>query len=238
MEIIDSHTHWGASVTLGIRVSTENLLEQAEKCGVDRIVVFPFPSQALAHEGVNGDILEECEKVGAFIPYYYIPEDLRPIPVEKGYRGGKWHWMRGIQDAASNYEVLKDPGLRDFIERSEAIDLPIIVEEELAFTRAFVDMTRTLKVIIPHLGMLGGDPMDFLDHFKDDENVHFDTALAAPSILAEFARRIGPERILFGSDVPFGTMERELQKVLSLPLGEEAKEKILGENLRRLIRME
>lgn len=234
MEIIDSHTHWGPSVTMGMKVTTRELLHQADKSGVDRIVVFPFPSQALADAAINDDLLRECQRIDRFIPYYYIPEDLRPIPREAGFYGGKWHWTRGIQDASSNYEVLKDPDLPKFIEASEALDLPIIVEEELAFTEVFVGLTKTLKVIIPHMGLLGGNPMDFLKRFKGRENVHFDTALAPQGTVAEYVHQVGAERVLFGSDIPFGTMKGELEKVLSLPVGDGEKEKMLGGNIRRL----
>ena len=57
MEIIDSHTHWGPSVTLGTNMTTEELLHQAQTCGVTGIVIFPFPSQALAAELMNDEVL-------------------------------------------------------------------------------------------------------------------------------------------------------------------------------------
>jgi predicted TIM-barrel fold metal-dependent hydrolase len=41
---------------------------------------------------------------------------------------------------------------------------------------------------------------------------------------------IGHERILFGSDIPFGTMKWELEKVLFLPIGDEKSEWILSKN--------
>lgn len=238
MEIIDSHTHWGPSVTMGTEVTTREILRQAEQSGVDRIVIFPFPSQALADETINRDLLAECRRIDPFIPYYYIPEDLRAIPREDGFYGGKWHWTRGIQDVSSNYEVLKDPDLPKFIETSQGIDLPIVFEEELAFTEAFVRMTRTLKVIIPHMGLLGGSPMDFLERFKNRENVFFDTALASRNTIAAYVDQVGSERILFGSDIPFGTMKSELRKVLSLQIGDREKENILGGNLKRLIKLD
>ncbi|MBN1255052.1 MAG: amidohydrolase family protein [Deltaproteobacteria bacterium] len=235
MEIIDSHTHWGPSVTMGTEVTTAELLGQAEQSGVGRIVIFPFPSQAIADEGINEDVLEEARKDKTFIPYYYIPEDLRPIPKEKGFYGGKWHWTRGVQDCSSNYTVLDDSGLHGFIEASEEIDLPIVFEEELAFTKTFVEMTKTFKIIIPHLGLLGGNPLDFLEAFKGRDNCYFDTALAGQETILRFVKEIGPERILFGSDIPFGTMKNELNKVLSLPIGDEEKELILSKNIKRLI---
>jgi predicted TIM-barrel fold metal-dependent hydrolase len=220
---------------MGTEVTTAELLRQAEQSGVGRIVIFPFPSQAIADERINEQVLEEGAKDNTFIPYYYIPDDLRPIPKEKGFYGGKWHWTRGVQDCSSNYQVLEDPGLGGFIEASEEVDLPIVFEEELAFTETFVRMTKTLKVIIPHLGLLGGNPMDFLDAFKKRANCYFDTALASQEQILRFVKEIGPERLLFGSDIPFGTMKNELNKVLSLPIGDTEKELILSKNVKRLI---
>ncbi len=235
MQIIDSHTHWGPSLTLGTEVTSDELLRQAEQSGVEKIVIFPFPSTAIENEKINDKVLELGKRNGKFIPYYYIPEDLRPIPVEKQFFGGKWHWMRGVQDCSSNYQVLEDPELDHFIEASEEVDLPIVFEEELAFTEAFVKKTKNLKMIIPHLGMLGGNPLDFLQTFRTTEHIFFDTALANPETIMQFIEKIGKERILFGSDIPFGTMKRELEKILSLPIGDDEKEWILSKNLRRLI---
>ncbi len=234
-EIIDSHTHWGPSSTMGTEVTTENLLRQAEESGVSRIVVFPFPSTALADEGINKRLLDETNRTKKFIPYYFIPETMKPIPEGKGFYGGKWHWMRGVQDTSSNYQTLKDPRLEEFIDASEGIDLPIVIEEEFAFTQAFVNKTKSLKIIVPHLGRLGGNPMDFLNTFKGRDNVYFDTALAGSDMITRFIDKVGHERILFGSDIPFGTMKSELEKVLSLPIGDDKKEWVLSKNLKRLI---
>ena len=220
---------------MGTEVTTEELLRQAEESGVNRIVIFPFPSTALADEEINQRLLDEVERVRKFIPYYYIPETMKPIPNGKGFYGGKWHWMRGVQDSSSNYQALKDPELEEFINASERINLPIVLEEEFAFTEVFVKKTKSLKIIIPHLGGLGGNPMDFLDAFKGRQNVYFDTALASADTVMKYIDRIGHERILFGSDIPFGTMKWELEKVLSLPIVEEKKEWIFSKNLKRLI---
>lgn len=238
MEIIDSHTHWGHSESMGTEVTNEELLSQAEQSGVSRIVIFPFPSKALADEKINERLLDEAKRLKNFIPYYYIPETMKPIPEGKGFYGGKWHWMQGISDCSSNYQVLEDPKLKEFIEASEKMGLPIVFEEELAFTEAFVRKTKNLKIIIPHLGMLGGNPLDFLNTFKARENVYFDTALAGSDTMMRFIEKIGHERILFGSDIPFGTMKWELEKVLSLQIGDDKKEWILSKNLKRLIGLE
>ena len=89
MEVIDSHTHWGPSIALGTDVTTYEILAQARHSGVEKIVIFPFPSMALADEGINEKLLEEANKIKKFIPYYYIPESMHAIPKGKGFYGGK-----------------------------------------------------------------------------------------------------------------------------------------------------
>jgi len=92
MEIFHGHTHWEPLVSLNMTVTTEELLQQAQESGVDRIVIFSFPSMALADESIYDRPLEIGRSNGIFIPYYYIPEDLRLIPKEKNFYGEKWHW--------------------------------------------------------------------------------------------------------------------------------------------------
>jgi predicted TIM-barrel fold metal-dependent hydrolase len=55
--------------------------------------------------------------------------------------------------------------------------------------------------------------------------------------MMSFIEKIGCERILFGSDIPFGTMKWELEKILSLPISEEKRDWILSKNLKRLVKL-
>jgi uncharacterized protein len=233
--IIDSHTHWGHSLTMGTTVTTGELLAQQKEAGVTNVILIPFPSTAIASNEINVKVLEEARKIGSFIPYFYIREDFPRIPGE--YCGGKWHWMRGVQDASSNYRVLDDSELPALITDLVEIGKPIVFEEEFAFTERFVAMAPGLPLIIPHLGMLGGNPTDFLRAFKDKEYICFDTALAARSTIQQFVETIGPERILFAADVPFGDMTNELSKVLALPISDSDKELILSKNIIRLAKL-
>ena len=235
--IIDSHSHWGPSITLGTDVATGELRRQMKESGIDYVAVIPFPSTAIENNSINVKILEESKRAGGFIPYHYIREDYDKQgfdPIPEAYCGGKWHWMRGWQDSASNYKVLDDKNLPQLIEKIIKTDKPVIFEEELRFTERFADMAEGMKIIIPHLGMLGGNPYDFLRSFKNNKNVYFDTALGSRDAILDFVKTAGPERVLFGSDVPFGSMRSELSKVLSLPILEDDKELLLSKNFIRL----
>lgn len=53
--------------------------------------------------------------------------------------------------------------------------------------------------------------------------------------MMRFIKKIGLEKIPSGSDIPFGTMKWELEKILSLPIGNDEKDWILSKNLKGLI---
>jgi len=232
--IIDSHSHWGPSLTMGTEVTSDELQRQLKGSGISYVVLIPFPSTAIANNDINVKLLEETKRIKSFLPYHYIRENydvegFNPIPDE--YYGGKWHWMRGWQDSASNYQVLNDPELPGLIEKLRKINKPIVFEEDFDFTVKFVDMAEGVTLIIPHLGLLGGNPYDFLRAFKDNESIYFDTALASRDQIKKFVETIGPERVIFGSDVPFGSMGSELDKILSLPISRDDKELLLYKNI-------
>lgn len=235
--IIDSHAHWGPSSSMGIDVTTGELLRQQKESGVDYVIIIPFPSTAIENNAINVRILDESRRVDSFLPYHYVRENYDTDgfdPIPNAYFGGKWHWMRGWQDSASNYSVLDDPALPGLVDKIRDTGKPVIFEEELRFTKTFADMFPDVTLIIPHLGLLGGYPLDFLKAFKNSEHIYFDTALGSKDMIFEFVKTIGPERVLFGSDVPFGTMKSELSKVAGLSLGQGDKELILSGNVIRL----
>lgn len=235
--IIDSHSHWGPSVSMGIDVTTAELKRQQKESGVDHVIIIPFPSTAIANNSINIRLLDETRKVNTFSPYHYIRENYDTDgfdPIPDGYFGGKWHWMRGVQDSSSNYRILEDENLPGLTEKIRNTGKPVIFEEELEFTKRFVDMFPGITLIIPHLGLLGGFPLDFLRAFKNKDNIYFDTALGSQDMISEFVRTIGPQRVIFGSDVPFGSMRGELSKVAGLSLGASDKELILSGNIIRL----
>jgi predicted TIM-barrel fold metal-dependent hydrolase len=239
--IIDSHSHWGPSLTMGTEVTSDELQRQLKGSGISYVVLIPFPSTAIANNDINVRLLEETKRIKSFLPYHYIRENynvdgFNPIPDE--YFGGKWHWMRGWQDSASNYQVLDDPELPGLIEKLRRINKPIVFEEDFDFTFKFVDMAEGVTLIIPHLGLLGGNPYDFLRAFKDNESIYFDTALASRDQIKKFVETIGPERVIFGSDVPFGSMHSELDKILSLSISHEDKEMLLYKNIINLAKLD
>lgn len=107
-----------------------------------------------------------------------------------------------------------------------------------------------LTVILAHLGSAWWD--ERVELAQKFPNVYFDTSqgFAAPDQLPVVARRslaeedavrifrkIGVERIMFGTDLPGIPLQPQLEQILRLPLTDEEKRMILAGNARRILRI-
>lgn len=91
-----------------------------------------------------------------------------------------------------------------------------------------------LRMVLAHLGgiHLWNDVADLLAGL---ENVYFDTAMAAtylrePEIAMRILTKHPAENVFLGSDCPWEAPDRSIAFVESLPLSDDRKEKILGQN--------
>jgi predicted TIM-barrel fold metal-dependent hydrolase len=70
---------------------------------------------------------------------------------------------------------------------------------------------------------------------------YFDTAatgfLYGPEIYRTTIDLVGADHILFGSDYPLVTQERALRELREAPIDDEARDRIAGENVRKLLRL-
>lgn len=90
-----------------------------------------------------------------------------------------------------------------------------------------------LKMVLAHFGGLKMWE-DVLDYLVGLDNVYFDTAMAASYMDSDTAMRIinkhPIENIFLGSDCPWECPAKSVEFILSLPLSDDKKEKILGLN--------
>ena len=168
-------------------------------------------------------------------PFYFVWNDYI-IPENLGdYAGIKWH--RHWDEPKYNYG---DPRCHEILGLIKDLSLPVLIEEEYDDTVRFVEDNPELKVIIPHIGKLNGG-CDRMDVFFDNASVCFDTGTAGLGDIGRVLDSVGPERVVFGSDVsgtslPFFNFTKvELAKVLQLNLDERSKSLIFAENIENLI---
>lgn len=148
----------------------------------------------------------------------------------ESFHGIKWHRhpYEPVYDYASD-------ACERFIQFVVEKKLPILLEEEFRHTLELVKRIggRT-AIIIPHMGELNGGYWSLKRAgLFDNPHILVDTALASEAIIVDFVKEYGADRVLFGSDFPFGDPGRELNKVYRLFSGEE-RDLILSLNVLRL----
>jgi len=166
------------------------------------------------------------------IPYFFIWNDFAVDQLTSQHKGIKWH--RHSDEPAYNYDSTQ---CRRAIDEIRSRNMPVVLEEEFDNTVRFIEqIAKDVTVIIPHMGMLNGGYGAIKRHgLWGRRNVYADTALASFSEITDYINEYGIERIIFGSDFPFGDPKGELLKIMHLKIPQEQKEIICGLNIQRLL---
>ncbi len=100
-----------------------------------------------------------------------------------------------------------------------------------------LDRFPDAPIIAAHMG--GFYCWDGVEYLLEGRNILLDTSYAFPYLGAERAaaaiKRHGPEKVLFGTDVPWAGQADGVRDVKSLGLPAEDEEAILGGNAQRLL---
>lgn len=165
-------------------------------------------------------------------PFFFIWNDFAVEQITPGHKGIKWH--RHPDEPRYEYE---NPRCAAAIEHIHMRNMPVCLEEEFENTMYFINqLARGVRVIIPHMGLLSGGYEIFRRRdVWSMPNIYADTALASSSDIKDYISRYGHQRIMFGSDFPFGDPVSELNKILRLNLTDAQQLAILGQNVARLL---
>lgn len=251
MVIIDGHTHF-AGPGRGFPPNTVgDLLSVMDRNGIDAFVTCaPFSSigEDRTYDEVNGFIAKSMkaapDRIIGFIRVNPHLQDhaLRSIRVgveEQGFRGVKFHPRN--EAFAINSEELSFP-LADLAAK---LRVPILIHTGDPDTYGFAEPTLVgdladafpdLTLIIGHMGKrLFEDAILVARWF---ENIVLETSFRNPRDIARAVKCVGAERIVYGSDMPFGVPEIEMMKVRICDITAEEKEMVLGANMARILDLE
>ncbi len=235
--MIDAHTHvfpiWlehMAKVGIGLKhfrklktgASIENLEAQALFAGIDKCFVFPLPVSVFL-DASNKYI--ESIKNERFVKFGCISkkEDVGKLK-EKGFSGIKIHrhfqrnpvsHIKEILDACEQKEMIVSLHLSEHLFEFDSVSKELIP----------ILQNRTNPIIVAHLSAI--------EHLIDSE-VFFDTALRTEKDIKNVMDIIGSKRILFGSDFPVVTIDKELTKFDGFK--ENERKRILHNNAAKIIK--
>ncbi len=224
----------------------EDMLERADRAGVDKALVQSVATTPHQVSSINRFIAAEVEKhsdrligFGTLHPASEdIIGDLREL-LSLGLKGVKLH--PDIQDfKIDDYRALS------IYEACEAHGVPILFHAgDSRYDRSnpnrLVPVLRIynrLTVIAAHFG---GYSMweEAAEALAGLPNLYVDCSSSMPFLsdekIKEYIRRFGDDRVLFGSDYPMWTAEREIPRLLSLNLPKESYRKIFSENIMALL---
>ena len=179
--------------------------------------------------------LKELSKKYNIYPYFFVWNDFNKNELTDEFKGIKWH--RHADEPIYNYD---DQLCEKFLQKVYELNLPILLEEEFKNTLYLIRrISNKTNIIIPHLGTLNGGYQKLKESkIWELENVYTDTALANKYEILDYIKIYGINKILFGSDFPFGNPYYEKQKILKLDLTKDQKERILYKNILDIIRIE
>lgn len=246
LSIIDAHAHCGIQDRFPPQ-AFEDYARYAKGTGISEVVMFAPVAEIYDRYDFlfedNAKWQERRKKANAYLltignaelkvtPYFFIWNDFAVDQLMPQHQGIKWH--RHENEPVYHYD---DPLCLKALEEIRRRNLPVVLEEELKNTIRFIqNLAQGIRVIIPHLGLLNGSYRILSDFgIWKNPNVFTDTALAPPHEIYDYIRTYGHDRIMFGSDFPFGTPRRELEKILQLQIPDEIKEAITCLNIKHLL---
>jgi predicted TIM-barrel fold metal-dependent hydrolase len=237
--IVDFHNHIG--VRHGAAQLGHQLVEKLDKCGVDRAVVFAFVEGAFSNRPA-----EEAAKAfpSRIIPFCAVNPWDREDAVrefercvrELGFRGLKLHpTLHGYH--------LADHGLLDPIfEYAASAKVPIIshgASDLFNSPLEFAEIARRhpgVPLVMAHMGMFWSTDQA-VEVASSIPNLYLEASRAPVFEIATAVRRLGPEKVLWGTDSPFVDYEGEFRKMERVADSREAYDLVMGGNAVRLLNM-
>ncbi|MDR3608914.1 MAG: amidohydrolase family protein [Oligoflexia bacterium] len=231
--------------------TTDDLLETMDVNEVDVALVIPHPPTVS-----NDFVLEVCARDERLLPVAYVPKDApKPVAtlkalVGRGARALKIHPAADGEgpDSARYKKLLKaatEQGLPVILHtgcmHSSLLFKDSSLSEASLYAPWFKEFPKTPFVLAHMNWHAPGVAMNLAIEYP---NVYVDTSWQPSEVIGEAVRRMGPERILFGSDWPLvGNniaigLERIRECVRMGLMSDEDADLILGENARKLLRIE
>ncbi len=242
--IIDFHTHVDEAPAFGWIDPPDKIVALLDEAQIDQAVIMTYTDLP----GLNPDALEYIvEAAGRFpgrlIPFVRLNPNFREASgplldraLELGVRGVKLHPTTTLAHPAGEATV-------SLMRRCGQLGLPVLFhcgDDPYTTPQAMglaAEAAPDCAIVLGHMGgYLHVD--DAIDEAERHPNLYLETsAMPYPSRIVEALERVGPERVVFGSDGPGCNPALELDKIrgLSLPLSVEAQ--ILGGTAMRLLGM-
>lgn len=261
--IVDFHTHMFpdkiAKGTIGFLVEVckkkpytdgtyEGLKKAALESGIDLSVALPIATKPSQFDSINAFASRYQEKpVLSFGSIHPDCEDYK-----KKLRQIKEMGLKGIKLHPDYQEVyFNDIRYKRIISCASELDLIISVHAGLdpkcpenihctpEMSAEVIRETEAPSLVLAHMG--GNKQWDEVEEYLVGRQVYFDTGVVLDKMPEEQFLRIvrthGVDKILFATDSPWSGQKEFLEIIRKMPLSDEEREKILGGNACKLLKI-
>ncbi|MDR3497149.1 MAG: amidohydrolase family protein [Ancalomicrobiaceae bacterium] len=233
---IDAHNHMG--IRHGARQTGAELVAKIDAVGVDKAVMFPFVEGNFTNDPIKEAFDQFPDRL---IPFCAVnpwqPDaaaEVRRCVVDWGFKGLKLH-------PALNGFHLSDPGLCDPLFRvAEELGIPIIVHGASDLYNAppeFALMAARfpkVNLLMAHMGFFWS--VDQAIGFSAEyPNLYLEVSRAPIFEIRTAVERLGPEKVIWGTDSPFVDYEWEFRKMERATADAKGYDLIMGGNIARLL---
>lgn len=239
----------------GIDAATDGtlngLLASMNQTGVDLSVILPVMTRPSQFESINvfaKSINENKAYNGRFISFGGIHPDcedykgkLKTIK-EMGLPGIKLHPdYQGVMIDDVRYmniiEYADELGLIVLTHAGVDSGLPDPIHCPPDKMRKVIDIIKPKKLVVAHYG--GWKQWEMVSEYLADADVYFDTAVTFGYIEQELFlkiwEKVNREKVLFATDSPWSNAAMAISKVYELPISQQEKENLLGNNAKKLL---
>ena len=236
--ITDMLVHVG--IKKGDNYKVESLLELMEEHGVDQAMIC---SQL---ETIDNDYIHESalKYPGILLPFAVInpwdlnaEEELEDLFKNKGFYGLEMNAVR--YGYSADRSSLIGP-LFELCKKYNKIAVVHCMSDLFSLPDKWGKMAKafpTVPILLYHFGVptMADRAIELA---RELDNVYLSTAGAFPVVMQEAYKELGPEKIIFSSDAPYGNLKTEIAKIRFLTDNEEHLEMMFSKNIRKILKID
>lgn len=240
--VLDAHGHLGKNYQMMyLDTDAAGMVKSLDRVGINSICISGM--EAFSGDPIRGNnaVVDAIRQFPGRFYGYFSPNPFYPdldaasyFEKEPGMIGIKIHAML-------NHAEINDPRYFPTYEYANQHGLPVLVHTwdiyELDHVAKLAERYPNSPYLIAHSGMRTHDVrVALIEHMKRHENIYADTAISVcyDGAIEWLVQKVGIDRVLFGSDLPFYDCRQVLGKIGLCKLSEQDKRKLLGENARSL----
>ena len=240
--IVDAHVHIGKSTRLQIDVDGEHLVRVADEMGFDKICCTDLTALFYdMHEG-NELLFREMKQFPDRIIGYASLHSTRfgSEALDELDRCANDYGMRGLKIYSTPQMSIAEPSTIPILEKTVELGFPILAHATPHECEYLMTAVPECKLMMAHAAaqpFAQGDWNRAITAAQRFPNLYLETASSTidAGFLETCVRELGPEKIIFGTDIPLLDPYFQFSKIRDTTIEPGQLDKILGGNILRLM---